>query len=74
MRTPRRAFFPATWGTSHLPVTLMVSRDMSLTGSQAMSAFSLNPVAQFVDEIPNYLVSTTANSGSALGSTQGNIF
>ena len=73
VRTPRRAFFPATWGPAHLPVTLMVSRDMSLTGSQATSAFSLNPVTQFVDQIPNYLLSTSSQ-GSGLGTTQGNIY
>ena len=76
VRTPRRAFFPATWGAAHLPVTLMVSRDLALTGAQATSAFSLNPVTQFVDQVPNYLLSSggCASGSSALGSTQGNIY
>jgi len=64
-----QAFYPATWGSAHLPVTLMVSRDTSLNSSQAKTSFSLNPVAQFVEQIPNYLLSNSTNQG--IGTNQG---
>ena len=57
LRTDKRAFFPATWGAAHLPVTLMVSRDMALNNNNVKNSFSLTPIAQFVDQVPSYLVS-----------------
>ena len=62
LRTEKRAFFPATWGTSHLPVTLMISKDMALNNSNTKNSFSLTPIAQFVDQVPSYLVSSISSS------------
>ena len=56
LRTEKRAFFPATWGTSHLPVTLMVSKDMALNNNNVKNSFALTPIAQFVDQVPSYLL------------------
>merc|ERR1719382_1975891 len=67
LRTEKRAFFPATWGASHLPVTLMVSKDMTLNNINIKNSFALTPIAQFVDQVPSYLVSPSpgqANTGS----------
>ena len=70
LRTEKRAFFPATWGTSHLPVTLMVSKDMALNNINVKNSFALTPIAQFVDHVPSYLVSPSpgqSNTGSMQG-------
>ena len=70
LRTEKRAFFPATWGASHLPVTLMVSKDMTLNNINIKNSFALTPIAQFVDQVPSYLVSPSpgqANTGSMQG-------
>merc|ERR1712241_405384 len=56
LRTSNRAFFPATWGPSHLPVTLMISKDMTLSNGHVKNSFSLTPIVQFVDEVPSYLL------------------
>jgi len=67
LRTEKRAFFPATWGSSHLPVTLMVSKDMALNNNNVKNSFALTPIAQFVDQVPSYLVSQGSgqlNSGN----------
>lgn len=56
LRTSNRAFFPATWGPSHLPVTLMISKDMTLSHGHVKNSFSLTPIVQFVDEVPSYLL------------------
>ena len=48
LRTEKCAFFPATWGGQHLPVTLMVSKDMALKDINKNS-FALTPIAQFLD-------------------------
>ena len=58
LRSGSRAFYPATWGAQHLPVTLMVSQDLSLNNSHNnKNSFGLTPIAQFVDEVPSYLLS-----------------
>jgi hypothetical protein len=62
LRTEKRAFFPATWGSSHLPVTLMVSKDMALNNNNVKNSFALTPIAQFVDQVPSYLVSQASQS------------
>ena len=70
LRTEKRAFFPATWGASHLPVTLMVSKDMALNNINVKNSFALTPIAQFVDQVPSYLVSPSpgqSNTGSMQG-------
>ena len=70
LRTEKRAFFPATWGASHLPVTLMVSKDMALNNINVKNSFALTPIAQFVDHVPSYLVSPSpgqSNTGSMQG-------
>jgi len=67
LRTEKRAFFPATWGCSHLPVTLMVSKDMALNNNNVKNPFSMTPIAQFVDQVPSYLInqpSTTPGAGN----------
>lgn len=70
LRTEKRAFFPATWGSSHLPVTLMISRDMSLNNNNTKNSFSLTPIAQFMDQVPSYLVSSLspADNGAHMNS------
>ena len=73
LRTEKRAFFPATWGASHLPVTLMVSKDMALNNINIKNSFALTPIAQFVDQVPSYLVSQPLGQSSP-GSKQGNLF
>lgn len=73
LRTEKRAFFPATWGSSHLPVTLMVSKDMALNNNNVKNSFALTPIAQFVDQVPSYLVSHTSQSaGGGHINNQGN--
>ena len=70
LRTEKRAFFPATWGASHLPVTLMVSKDMALNNINVKNSFALTPIAQFVDQVPSYLVCPSpgqSNTGSMQG-------
>jgi hypothetical protein len=69
LRTRTRAFYPATWGSSHLPVTLMVSTDMALSAGSARNPFSLAPLAQLVDRVPAYLlpVPPASPSGRAQG-------
>ena len=72
----KRAFFPATWGSSHLPVTLMVSRDMALNNNNVKNSFSLTPIAQFVDQVPSYLLpggpgDAAGGAGSGLANSQG---
>ena len=76
LRTNKRAFFPATWGSSHLPVTLMVSRDMALNNNNVKNSFSLTPIAQFVDQVPSYLLpggpgDAAGGAGSGLANSQG---
>ena len=76
LRTNKRAFFPATWGSSHLPVTLMVSRDMALNNNNVKNSFSLTPIAQFVDQVPSYLLpggpgDATGGAGAGLTNSQG---
>ena len=76
LRTDKRAFFPATWGAAHLPVTLMVSRDMALNNNNVKNSFSLTPIAQFVDQVPSYLLpggqgDATGGAGSGLANSQG---
>ena len=69
LRTEKCAFFPATWGGQHLPVTLMVSKDMALKNINKNS-FALTPIAQFVDQVPSYLVAQAlgeANTGNKQG-------
>jgi len=66
LRTEKRAFFPATWGSAHLPVTLMVSKDMALNNNNVKNPFSMTPIAQFVDQVPSYLLAqptTTPGAG-----------
>ena len=70
LRTEKRAFFPATWGGQHLPVTLMVSKDMALNNINIKNSFALTPIAQFVDQVPSYLVAQAlgeANTGNKQG-------
>ena len=70
LRTTNRAFFPATWGSSHLPVTLMISKDMTLSNANVKNSFSLTPIAQFVDEVPSYLL-PAASDDNISGNNQG---
>ena len=70
LRTEKRAFFPATWGGQHLPVTLMVSKDMALNNINIKNSFALTPIAQFVDQVPSYLVSHALGESNT-GSNQG---
>ena len=72
LRTPTRAFYPATWGSSHLPVTLMVSTDMALSSVHARNPFSVAPLAQLVDRVPAYLLPVPPTS-SPTGTAQGTI-
>ena len=64
LKTGRRSFYPATWGQSHLPVTVMVSKDMTLNNNNVKNSFSLTPIAQFVDQVPSYLLSDATNTDS----------
>ena len=67
LRTPTRAFYPATWGSSHLPVTLMVSTDMALSSVHARNPFSVAPLAQLVDRVPAYLLPVPPTSAPSCG-------
>jgi hypothetical protein len=71
LRTRTRAFFPATWGSSHLPVTLMVSTDMALSTGTARNPFSVAPLAQLVDRVPAYLLPAPPSHASPSGTAQG---
>jgi hypothetical protein len=71
LRTRTRAFYPATWGTSHLPVTLMVSNDMALSSAHARNPFSVAPLAQLVDRVPAYLLPVPPPA--PIGTAQGEI-
>ena len=72
LRTEKRAFFPATWGSAHLPVTLMVSKDMALNNNNVMNPFSMTPIAQFVDQVPSYLLAQpTTTPGAGHSNNQG---
>ena len=51
------SFYPATWGTEHLPVTLMISKNLDLSGTHRKNSFSLAPIVQFCDHVPTYLTS-----------------
>ena len=64
LKTGKRSFYPATWGQSHLPVTVMVSKDMTLNNNNVKNSFSLTPIAQFVDQVPSYLLSDATNTDS----------
>ena len=70
LRTEKRAFFPATWGGQHLPVTLMVSKDMALNNINIKNSFALTPIAQFVDQVPSYLVAHALGESNT-GNNQG---
>ena len=72
LRTEKRAFFPATWGCSHLPVTLMVSKDMALNNNNVKNPFSMTPIAQFVDQVPSYLINQPSAVPGA-GNNQGKL-
>ena len=74
MRTSNRAFFPATWGPSHLPVTLMISKDMTLSNGHVKNSFSLTPIVQFVDEVPSYLLPQVSPEDNISSSNQGGSF
>ena len=73
LRTTNRAFFPATWGSAHLPVTLMISKDMTLSNANVKNSFSLTPIVQFVDEVPSYLLPTTKRNPISCGKGSENL-